>query len=234
MTFMDRVSSGLNFLFSLTNLPMELGRQECVYKRRELEKIRDNNAEALGRLSQMRGSLALVVKEQPWNFQAFIHTLACIVAGEKPLGFTPATAPPRTGQTPDHTLLEISRLSMVVFTSRQSSYQSFLDTQDLRRPSRLTLLWPRILLLPPLFIYIVRSAYESRTTLAEVASDAKETLEGFVTGWLIEPLKEVLKTVRAGGEDSVIVRKEGVAADLEVMHWFHSHVSKYLYAKSAL
>ena len=49
-----------------------------------------------------------------------------------------------------------------------------------------------------------------------MACDAKETLRGFVTGWLIEPLREIMKTVRAGGEDGVIVRKEGVAADFEV------------------
>jgi hypothetical protein len=49
--------------------------------------------------------------------------------------------------------------------------------------------------------------------------DARETVEGFVKGWLVEPLKEVLKTVRAGGaegEVGVIVSKEGVIADLEV------------------
>jgi nuclear-control-of-ATPase protein 2 len=33
---------------------------------------------------------------------------------------------------------------------------------------------------------------------------------------LIDPLKDVLKTVRAGGEGSVIVQKEAVAADLAV------------------
>ena len=48
--------------------------------------------------------------------------------------------------------------------------------------------------------------------------DARETVEGFVKGWLVEPLKEVLKTVRAGaeGDAGVIVSREGVIADLEV------------------
>lgn len=206
---------------------MELGRQECVFKRKELEKSRDHRAEALGHLAQMRGTLALVVKEQPWNFPDFMHTVACIVAGDKPPIFTPAAAPPSTSERLDYTLLKILRLSTVVFSSRQANHQSDLDAQDLRRPSRLTLMWPRILLLPPLCIYIIRYAYASRASLAEIASDAKKTLEGFVTGWLIEPLKEVLNTVRAGGEDGVIVRKEGVAADLEVRHRFLSHIHKH-------
>jgi len=192
---------------------MELGRQECVFKRKELEKIRDQRAEALGRLAQMRGTLALLVKKEPWNYWAFVYNLACIMEGDTP--DAPTSSFPGSGEALDHTLLAINRLSTAVFTSRQTGLHC-LDAQDLLRPSRLTLLWPKILFLPPLCIYAIRSAYTSRTTITEVVSAAKETLAGFVTGWLIEPLKEVLKTVRAGGEDGIIVRKEGVAADLEV------------------
>lgn len=212
----ERVSSGLHSLFSLLSLPMELGRQECGFKRRELEKIRDRRAEALGCLAQMRGTLGLVVKEQPWNFQAFIQSLAGIVAGDTSPAFKPAAAPPNNRETLDHILIEINRLSIVIFTSQPASHQRLLSERDLCRPSRLTLLWPKILLLPPLCIYAIRSAYTSRAAIAEMARDAKETLRGFVTGWLIEPLREIMKTVRAGGEDGLIVRKEGVAADLEV------------------
>jgi nuclear control of ATPase protein 2 len=50
-----------------------------------------------------------------------------------------------------------------------------------------------------------------------LAHDAKETLRGFLTGWLIEPLKEVLRTIRGDeGEGGGIVRTENVRADLEV------------------
>ena len=47
-----------------------------------------------------------------------------------------------------------------------------------------------------------------------------ETVEGFVWGWLMEPLMGVLRTVRTGGEDGVIVRKEGVTADFDVSSFF--------------
>jgi nuclear-control-of-ATPase protein 2 len=50
----------------------------------------------------------------------------------------------------------------------------------------------------------------------ELAIDTKETVEGFAKNSLIDPLKEVLRTVRTGGEDGVIVRREGVVADLDV------------------
>ena len=52
--------------------------------------------------------------------------------------------------------------------------------------------------------------------LVDMACDAKETIHGFVRGRLVEPLLEVLKTVRAGGKGEVLVREEGVVADLEV------------------
>jgi nuclear-control-of-ATPase protein 2 len=211
--FLDRVSSCTKSFFSLTNLPIELGRQECISKRRELEKIRDQRAEALGRLVQMRTTLAVIVKEQSWNSPAFVRILACIVQGGTP---PPSAVAPDSGETLDNILLEINQLSMIIFASQRESYQGLLDAQELRRPSHLTLLWPKILVVPPICIYAIRSAYTSRTTLAEVATDAKETIRGFVKGWLIEPLKEVLKTVRTGGENGVIVRKEGVAADFEV------------------
>lgn len=223
-TFLDRVSSCTKSFLSLTNLPIELGRQECIFKRRELERIRDQRAEVLGRLAQMRMTLAAVVKEQSWNSQSFVRILACIAQVGTPPVYTPSAVPPDSSETLEHTLSEINRLSMVIFASQQASYQRLLDAQELRRPSRLTLLWPKILVLPPICIYAIRSAYTSRATLTEVASDAKETFQGFVKGWLIEPLKEVLTTVRTGGENGVIVRKEGVAADLEVRPGFYSDV----------
>ncbi|KAF9472197.1 nuclear control of ATP synthase 2 [Pholiota conissans] len=43
--------------------------------------------------------------------------------------------------------------------------------------------------------------------------DAKEAVHAFIEGWLIAPLLDVLKAVRAGGKGDVLVR--GVLADLE-------------------
>jgi nuclear-control-of-ATPase protein 2 len=185
-----------------------------MYKRRELESIRNQKAEALGRLAQLRGTLSSVIKDQPWNTQAFVHVLACIIGGETTTTYAPASVDAMDGTTPSP-LPELLRLSTAVFTSQRDS-QAHIVSRNLRRPSRLTLIWPNLLLLPPLCIFALRSAYTSRATLAEVTKDARETAEGFINGWLIEPMKEVLHTVRAGGEDGVIVRKEGVAADFDV------------------
>lgn len=194
-------------LLSLTRLPIELTRQECAFKRKELERIRDQRAESLGCLSHMRNDLAFAIQE-PRRIPACTRALITIVEGTPLLD---------THDRPySEPMVELLALSTAVFTKQKAAHQDFLTSKELRRPSRLTLMWPRLLLLPPLCIYILRSAYASRTSLAELACDAKATAEGFIKGWLIDPLKDVIKTVRAGSQDGVIVQKEGIAADLAV------------------
>ncbi|KAF8200338.1 hypothetical protein BJ912DRAFT_948776 [Pholiota molesta] len=38
--------------------------------------------------------------------------------------------------------------------------------------------------------------------------DARETVRVFVEGWLIEPLRGVIRTIRAGGKGEVLVHGE--------------------------
>ena len=58
--------------------------------------------------------------------------------------------------------------------------------------------------------------YSSRESLLEMANEAGETIHNFFRDWLLQPMKDVINTIRAGGEDGVIVRKEGVTADMAV------------------
>ncbi|KAG6890607.1 hypothetical protein C0995_006583 [Termitomyces sp. Mi166 len=199
-------------LFSLTRLPIELTRQECAFKRKELEKIRDQRAEALGYVAHMRNDLALTIQE-PWHIHAFTRVLIDIAEGVTPSSFSPLERDSKPYQEP---LGKLLALSTAVFTTQKLTHRCLLESEELRRPSRLTLIWPQLLLLPPLCIYTLRSAYSSRASLAELAFDAKATAENFVKGWLLDPLKDVIKTVRAGSQDGVIVQKEGIAADLAV------------------
>ena len=196
-------------------MPFELTRQECRFKRKELEKIRDERAEALGMLAQMRGALGSALDERPQievegqeppanvvKLKNFVENLENIIG----------RSPPST----QHILPILHHLSSCALPSHISSHTTHLRTKDLYRPSPLTLLWPRLVLLPPLTLYIARTLYASRASLTELMMEGYETVEGFVWGWLMEPLMGVLRTVRTGGEDGVIVRKEGVAADFDV------------------
>ena len=88
---------------------------------------------------------------------------------------------------------------------------------SLRRPSRLTLLWPQLVLIPPVTLLLFRTIYGSRESIAETALNIHDTLKGFWFGYVIEPVKSILDTVRTGGDESArIVNQEAVKADLEV------------------
>ncbi|KAJ7654165.1 ATP synthase regulation protein NCA2-domain-containing protein [Mycena rosella] len=178
-------------IWSALFFPFDLTREECRYKRRKLERLRDERAEQLGELAQLR--LATTAGD------AFPSQLVACISGEPSVAHDNA----------EH----VQRISYLLLPNHIAAHGSAI--QQFRRPSRLILLWPRLLLFPPLALYTIRSLYASRASIVEMALGAKETVEGFVKNSLIDPLKEILKTVRTGGEDGVIVRKEGVAADLD-------------------
>lgn len=213
-------SSTIKQALSFVTLPTFLAQQECRYNRKELEKIRDERADALGRLAQLRGPLAALIgtpnsnhsQQGPFSFLGFLELLNGVI--------TPETV---SSTALDDTFGAIQYLSQISLPSLGPIHVEYLKSRHLLRPSRITLLWPKLLFLPPLILYALRFGYASRVTLLDMLKDARETVEGFVKGWLVEPLKEVLKTVRAGGaegEGGVIVSKEGVIADLEVTFFF--------------
>lgn len=112
--------------------------------------------------------------------------------------------------------LLLGNLLLVHLPSYQQQFSSLLEHEQLTKPSRLVLLWPKLFLLPPLALYSTRLLYESRESLFDMALEAHDTIKAFVRGWLLDPMKDILDTVRARGDEGVIVRKEGVTADLEV------------------
>ena len=207
-------------------LPYDLTRHECQVKRKELEKIRDERAEVLGTLTDMRDQLANALAEEQLEIHindvevddklaSFVDTLRRSTAGE--LGSPVSTpSPPSLVSTHQDILQNIQTLANDTLQTHVTQHKNYLQSHKLNRPSRLTLIWPRLLILPPLSVYLLRAAYRSRVSLVEMASDAVKTLEGFFTDWLLEPVKGIIKTIRAGGEEGVIVTKQGVAADMDV------------------
>lgn len=68
------------------------------------------------------------------------------------------------------------------------------------RPSRLTRLWIPLLMLPPLVRYTSGKALENQAWIRSQLQNAGETVRGWVVGWVWEPLMDVTKTLRTGGE----------------------------------
>jgi nuclear control of ATPase protein 2 len=152
---------------------------------------------------------------------SFVDTLRSLAAGELRSSVS-TPSPPSLVSTHQDILENIQTLANDTLQTHITQHKNYLQSQKLNRPSRLTLIWPRLVILPPISIYLLRAAYGSRASLAVMAKEAVETLEGFFTDWLLEPVKGIIKTIRAGGEEGVIVTKEGVAADMDVSSWYMS------------
>ena len=202
----DAIKRLVNKVTFALYFPLRLARDECRLKRQEDERIRNDNAEVLGKLVGMRPALmrALTPKEGAPNPDFLVEFVVALGS---------ATSIELSGRT---ILSNFVELSKTILVTRKQEHASYLDDQDLRRPSRLTLLWPRLVLLPPLTLYCVKILYASRATVTDLAVGTVETIHNFVTDWLLEPLREVFRTIRAGGEEGVIVRREAVSADLNV------------------
>ncbi|TFK74832.1 NCA2-domain-containing protein [Pluteus cervinus] len=209
-TIFDALSHTLRWISYSITFPYNLAEQECRFKRKQLEKLRDKRAEVLGVLAQMRYILDQMLKHEPHNLDEFLQTLCTALGAEREdLGNQPPL-----------------QLTFQNLELRASQHATYMRSQELIRPSRLTLLWPKLVFLPPLAIYAIRSLYTSRVTLAQVANDVLETLEAFFKGWLLEPLKDVVHTIRAGGEEGVIVRQETILADRDSLERMALDIAK--------
>lgn len=196
--------------FSLLLFPLRLAREECQLRRKELEKVRDERAEVLGKLLELRPLLANGL-EADFN----VSVTGSSVDNQALTAFLFKFAIVTSGDASQKATLPLIEQLLDTFKNHGIMHDAYLEAHDLRRPSRLTLLWPRLFLLPPLTLYCAKHIYASRATLADLMLDVVNTVQNFFKGWLFDPIKDVLITIRAGGEDGVIVRREAVAADLD-------------------
>lgn len=221
LTILETISNCVRAVLMSLTLPIQLSRHECRRKRQDLELIRDKRAEILGLLSQKRGVLGLALERERVDrrkrmfynhLRPFAKSLNEIVGGE--LGATlPSSPGPLDAPSLLTTIQELTLESLPACNERHAA-----EFSTLQRPSRLTRIWPRLVFAPPLTLYAIRWLYVSRWSLHDLAVETKETVEAFFVGWLLEPLKDVVNTVRAKGAEGVIVQKEGVAADLDVRY----------------
>ncbi|KAH9924282.1 NCA2-domain-containing protein [Epithele typhae] len=195
-------------------LPYSLARDECAYKQTELSRIRDDRAEVLGSLVNLRDRLALALQE-PSSDAAFYalaefaqYLQAVLDGGDSDLVGS-------ADRHPGAVLESLSTLANITLPSHASLHGAEVKANQLKRPSQLTLLWPRLVFLPPLVLYAIKTAYASRATLEDFAKETFETVKGFWEDWVITPIRGIIHTVRAGREDGVIVTKDSVRADLE-------------------
>ena len=199
-------------LVHFATLPVQLANHEIHAKRVELERIRNERAEALGELTSKRDDLSRALRKDLHERTAFLQVISQALIG-------PNSHTTQFG-------LDVSLLEAAAATSSQvvpmhmSLHRENMRAYSLLRPSRFVRIWPRLLIFPPLILYAVQRVGASQDTLLCLASDAWDTLKGFWRGWLVEPLTDIAKTVRTGGEGGIIVQEGSIGADLQVRYSF--------------
>ncbi|KAH8114777.1 NCA2-domain-containing protein [Phellopilus nigrolimitatus] len=184
--------------------PFELARQECQLRQEKLIKLRDERAEQLGGLLSMESELGRSIRRQEHIEKMASRLQAAVEGGEQSLSGPLSVYSPESA---------CHRLAFKLLPAHASAHGELFAS--LRRPSRLTLLWPRLVLLPPALFVLLRLAYDSRQSIAESVLRSRDTFKGFWFGYVLEPLEGILNTVRTGGDDSArIVSQEAVRADI--------------------
>ncbi|KAI5114949.1 hypothetical protein M0805_003689, partial [Coniferiporia weirii] len=186
--------------------PFELARQECELRRERLIKLRDERAEQLGLLMSAKSEIELSIRDE--------RPSATATRLQKVIGGCSGQKLESTEINSDSSAPTLHNLVFSQLPAHVSAHSELLSS--LRRPSRLTLIWPRLALIPPISFVLFRLVYGSRESIAETALRAHDTVKGFWFGYVIEPVREILDTVRIGRDDAArIVSREGVRADIE-------------------
>lgn len=104
-------------------------------------------------------------------------------------------APPPTPSASPASLLALLTTHLPRLESSISSTMSIH-----KRPSALTRLWFPLLFLPPVLLTTTRALVRNKAWLEEQVRNGKETIRGFLVQWVWEPVEDIAKTLRSGGE----------------------------------
>lgn len=193
--------------------PLSLTLHEARSKRVLLTKRRDKVAEQLGALTvaalnhqnASEEPTAQDVDRQVGELVAKLHSVLLPSSSET--------------QSVEPGLLHDSLIDLLTSQSPALSPADVINAPvGLSPPSRLSLIWPRLIVYPAILLYSLRLASNNRDFIRQTIADGKETIKGFFTNWVISPVKDLLDTIRGGDmkeEAGGIVTKEGRKADLE-------------------
>lgn len=184
--------------------PYTLTRREMLGSREALRIARDSTAEKIG---------ILALEGPDWEVQSLdgnissesnrIYKLLCEMLEVPPVPdpSTPSkkrsasSIPPApAGPTPAN-LLSLFAVSLPRFMGK---YEATLKTH--KRPTGLTRLWFPLLFLPPALYTASSLVVRNKEWLRDQVKNAKETVKGFFISWVWEPIEDIGKTLRGGGE----------------------------------
>ncbi|EIW71171.1 hypothetical protein TREMEDRAFT_27296 [Tremella mesenterica DSM 1558] len=202
-------SAALNAITS----PYLLTRREMLASRKALETARNDAARKVGALASQGPRWSSKSEVSPRTFTPTdinsevgrIHGLICQALN---ISLTTSTTtkrprsstitPPSSGfvsQVTPSSLLEILTSHL---PQARADIDAILTTHH--RPSTLTRLWFPLLFLPPTLYSAASLIVRNKEWMRQQVLNARETVRGFVIQWVWEPLEDIGKTIRGGGE----------------------------------
>lgn len=215
--------------------PLQLTRREMLSNRRSLTIARDASALRVGILAtqaprwDVHTSSAVtttdLVGETTRVYDVVLDVLD--VSGEakdRPFDITTADATPKlatAGKVEKYTYdaqapqADPQALLAILQTHLPRAKQGLNGAlTEYGRPSTLERLWFPLLFLPPALYFGATLVGRNKAWIREQIENAKETARGFVVQWVFEPVEDIIKTMRGGGE-GLGVAPETVKTDQE-------------------
>ena len=190
--------------------PLLLIRKECSTHRERLERIRDERAEQLGRLTFLGATISTGISSGTLSLSddtTILLDLETILVRHSPDSIRTS----HLSDIPDFLHQFLTKLLPQHAETHKACMQPY------QRPSGWTRVWPKVVFGPPTVLLVFRMIYNNRGSIRTSVVDAKETLKGFWVKWVIEPVKDILNTVRTGGESGPrVTSREGLKSDMDV------------------
>ena len=219
-------------LLFLTLSPLLLTRQEVALKRKELKKLRHELAYKIGGLVRdAERGLDDLTSLQTNTGAGKMRKLGGVM-GQRIAYLENVTSEAISGddnasmkhdsssyepRAPNELLLSLQQtVHKPLYTHAESIFSRI---NALSRPSRITRAWPWLLTIPLGSYLAITQLYNSRMTIYNYYTYAKETVTGFLMDWVVEPTRKIFETLRHGedGEGGLgnIMSKESLKSDFD-------------------
>lgn len=197
--------------------PILLIKHEARLKRQKLEQIHTHLAQRIGGLITSFHKLRNQIQpgdQQPHHdqlvasFGTFVQQMSFIARLDQPLPSSEISSKsiPNLARTLD-------RLLYQTVPSQKLWLQDALS--DLSQPSFISRNWPLLISLPVASYTLTKFAYSYRKTLIYALLNARDTLYGFISGWLIKPFEDILQTLKAGERGGLaIISQDSLPSEL--------------------
>lgn len=199
--------------FMALSSPLTLTRREMVSNRNTLSQARDLAANRVGILAARAPAWSLqevgatASSDDLLSEAARVYGVLCEVLNIKPEQSS-VTQKPIVGKTskrratsPQKPEVTPKALADIIHKSMPEVRAVLKNTRDeFGRPSVITRFWFTVLFLPPAVYYGASAIVKNKEWIREQAQNAKDTVKGFFVKWVWEPIEEIAKTMKGGGE----------------------------------